>query len=280
MVKKIAPQTPRSAPTPFLPKPVGARGSGPSRLSDLTCSANGKGALGRLRSRSDMDTVNVKELKASKFFGIKKQPQPRVQTLRDDLIFDDDITSRCDNIRDGDEDEMDFEIVSSPVRSEQLEIEDRRSPSPVCSSLASPDADHRHSILTSPDPSKRADQPLGSISQDKRTFEGSPSRELSQTKRRRLPLTQMGSPQPLQPQSGPNLNDVCPETQWDSSSVHEDWPVDDLALVTPREEEEEAELIQQNKESAKKIAQGWKAKWSFDAQVSSLSFLHWLALRN
>ncbi len=265
------PQTPWSAPTSFLPKPVGVRGSGPARLSDLTCSGNGKEGAGRLRNR---DVTNATELKSSKFFG-KKQAQPRVQTLRDDMVFDDDMTNICDDNGIEKKNEMDVDNVSSPIRSEQHAVEERRSPSPVCSSLASPDADCYQSILTSPDASNgpggrlSSPSPLASASQDKRSHQVSPLKNHSQTKKRRLSLSRMDYPLPPPLLDGPNLNDVCPETQWDSSSVHEDWSVHDAALVAPGDEEAKLEL--QSRESAKKIAQGWKAKWSFDAQVSCRS---------
>jgi hypothetical protein len=260
---------------PFVPKPVGQRGSGPARLSDLSLSLDGKAGPNRLLRRNPIDSGTPTTSKASRFF--KPPPPPsRIKALRDDLVFDDGSTFVGDVDPETPDEELAAETLAQDgrPRKESSSSDSARSPSPICSSLASPERDRQCSVFTSPEPEDVLDAgdqlssptPLETplpkrLATSPVQSPPSKKRKLSQ-KQDVLPET----PKMDAPIDAVDFANVCASATWESSSVHEEWSIEEV-VVTPAAEDREHEL--QTKESVKKISQSWRAKYAFDSQVSS-----------
>ncbi len=273
MSKPMKATAPASAPAPFIPKPVGVRGSGPARLSDLSTTRTPE-----ILRKPPVQSEGWR----SKFFRSPEQPR---RAIRDELVFDDGLTVMSQRLG----------VPQGKVSLEPVADIDLSPTSPLDAAIDSPsrsdpERDRQGSAFTSPEkdggtqfdafPEDLSSPIKGSLSFDKRSIPVSPSAKPTVDKRRRMLL----SPDEIDCISsgqGAVLPKQVPSdtANWDSSSVHEDWSTKEEVVTPaagPAEQADVAIVIDRkaNDDAAKRIGQAWKAKWSFDAQVSVMRALH------
>jgi hypothetical protein len=283
-VKKEAPA--RKA---FIPAPVGTRGSGPARLSDLSVSkkraaeaAELEAGLRESRLLSGLEEAD-EAVGSSKFFATGVKSRTNSMLLAQDTIK---ITYEQSSAP-GDE-LTDYASIP-PDEADKDTFPDLSSPPAACSSLQSPVRSSQHgSHFSSPGRDTEEEEnfpepPKSSGSNNGRKRRSlvphSPSDHLA-SKKRRLTVTpprgepilaaasspgyQMCEPPARQP-SRADLRAVCGADR--SSSVHEDWETQaeaDEEILALTDEDKEPD----NKAKAQAVARGLRAKYTFTPKVS------------
>ena len=269
----------------FLPTPVGMRGSGPARLSDLSVSKR------KAAEAAERQAV-LKENQAvqpgdeagghSKFFGNRLGPRGSGARFAEDDL---EITffSTGHMLRE--------EEVAEPssIAAKALDNDDRddfpeiSSPPPACSSLQSPSRSSQHgSHFSSPGRESEEEKPIdfpessGSSRGLKRRslLPASPPNRLGSKKRRLTATPPRGEPilavasspiqvdSPEKIKSKTDLRELCGAD--DSSSFHADWELSESAKrpKTPPDEDESQEQL-----NARAVAKGLRAKYTFTPKV-------------
>ena len=272
----------------FLPTPVGMRGSGAARLSDLSVSR-------RKASEAAERQAVLKENQAvqpgegagsqSKFFGSRLGHRGSgARPAGDDLeitffstghmLREEEVTEPANDAKTSDNDDRDeFPEISSPP--------------PACSSLQSPSRSSQHgSHFSSPGRESEEEKPTdfpessGSSRGLKRRslVPASPSNRLGSKKRRLTITPPRGEPilaaasSPIQVDSPEkvisktDLRVLCGAD--DSSSFHADWEVSASSKrpKTPSDEDESQERM-----NARAVAKGLRAKYTFTPKVRTFA---------
>lgn len=251
----------------MLPKPIGAPSSGPTRLSDLKATTPPLSAVarGKQPAREDSSTAVGAELKISKFFGHagtarararerkKEEDAPEVLVVWDDHSVAHEIASEDERDRQRSVSPPWSPVDKTPVRSAECVID---LTSPLGPDISSPphidqDTPPRPILerLVLPKSLRECAAPTTPFSQTFIPDSYSPPR------REIIEVDAISSPEDHRPTARKRTRDEILR----SSSVEED------DIMTP-----EAELLleeQIQKEKARKVADGWRQRFSLVSVV-------------
>ena len=281
-VKKDPPARPT-----FVPAPVGVRGSGVARLSDLSVSkkraAEAAELEASLKEKHAVDDEND-VIGSSKFFGtarhLKANPSGAAQETLN-IIFDPSSAA-------GDELTDYTSLVADDVDKDTLP--DLSSPPAACSSLQSPvKSSQQGSHFSSPGRDTEEEENVFETPKSSGSNHGkkrrsllphSPTNNLTSKKRRLTVTPPRGEPilaaasspglpesnSPVRKPSRVDLRGVCKVDQ--SSSVHEESDIRAEAADDERLEMTDDEEEPDNKANAQAVARGLRAKYAFTPKAS------------